>query len=63
MKPKELSITVSRTFNLGNFESLRVEAGMAASIDEGDDPEETRAKILAEIRHSLSATYKEHKPQ
>jgi len=62
MKPKEMSITVSRTVNLGNFESLRVEAGMAASVDNGDDLEDTRSKIIAEIRRSLSAAYKANVP-
>jgi squalene-hopene/tetraprenyl-beta-curcumene cyclase len=27
MKIREISVTISRTFNLGNFESLRIEAG------------------------------------
>jgi hypothetical protein len=62
VKTKELQIGVSRTFNLGNFESLRVEAAMTASIDEGDDHDEVRLKILDEIRKSLSAAYKANHP-
>jgi len=64
MKAKELSILVSRTFNLGNFESLRVEAGMSVSIEGYDgDLEEGRAKMLLEIHKSLSAAYQAHRPK
>lgn len=59
---KELSIGVSRTFNLGNFASLRLEASGAASVEEGDEPETVRAMLLEECRASLRAAYQEHHP-
>ena len=63
MTLKEMQIGVSRTFNLGNFESLRIEAGMTATIAEGDDLDEVRLLILDEIRKSLSAAYKANLPR
>jgi hypothetical protein len=63
MKPKEMSISVSRTFNLGNLGFLKLEGGMAASIEEGDDPDVVRAKLLEEIRKSLSAAYRANYPR
>jgi hypothetical protein len=63
VKVKELKIDVSRTFNLGNYANLRVEAGLVASIEEGDDLEAVRAKMLDEIRKSLSAAYRATYPR
>ena len=45
MKINEVSY--GRTFNLGNYESLRVE--MKASVDEGEDAKEVAAKLAAEV--------------
>ena len=53
MKLKEIRLTVSRTFNLGNFESLRVEAGAVADLEDGETPDQARARMLDEVRISL----------
>ena len=45
MKVNEVSY--GRTFNLGNYESLRVE--MKASVDDGEDPKEVAKKLAAEV--------------
>ncbi len=42
-----IEVTYGRTFNLGNYESLRVE--MRASVDEGEDPKEVAAKLQTEV--------------
>jgi hypothetical protein len=62
MKIKEVSIEVSRTFNLGNYQNFRVEAGLVVTIEEGDDLEVLRGKMLDEIRKSLSAAYRANYP-
>lgn len=43
---KVIEVSYGRTFNLGNYESLRVE--MKASVDEGEDPKEVATKLAAE---------------
>jgi len=63
MKLKELSLTVRRSFNLGHLGYLTIEGGGAYSIDEGDDPDAVRAKLLEEIRKSLSAAYRANYPR
>jgi hypothetical protein len=63
MKLTEMSITVSRTFNLGHLGFLKIEGGMAASVDEGDDPDAVRQAILEEVRKSLSAAYRANYPR
>ena len=44
---KIVEVTYGRTFNLGNYESLRLE--MKASVDEGEDPKEAVAKLAIEV--------------
>jgi hypothetical protein len=63
MKIKEISIGVARSFNLGNDGWLKVEAGLTATIEEGDDLESWRPKLLEEIRRSLSASYRANHPR
>lgn len=63
MIPKELQITVSRTVNLGNFESLRVEAGFTVSLEPGEDLDDVREKMLPVIKRTLQASYRTHVPQ
>jgi hypothetical protein len=63
MTAKEMTIGVSRTFRHAQFESFRVEAAMTVSIEVGDDLDELRAKVLVEIRKSLSAAYKANYPR
>lgn len=53
MKTKSISVLVSRTINLGNFESLRLEAGSIIELEEGDDAAEASARALVEVRGSL----------
>ena len=63
MKLAQLSMTVSRTFNLGNFESLRVEAGAVGEPEDGEDTASLRARLLEEVRESLSAEHRTFKPK
>jgi hypothetical protein len=44
---KITDVTYGRTFNLGSFESLRVD--MKASVDEGEDPQDAVSKLAAEV--------------
>ena len=40
MKNVRISVEVSRTVNLGNYESLKIQAGVSFDIPEGDNHEE-----------------------
>ena len=63
MKIKEIGISVSRTFNLGDFQSLRVEASAGASVEDSTEIEGARVALLAEVRETLRRTYLEFKPK
>lgn len=63
MKIKEIGISVSRTFNLGDFNSLRVEASAAASVEDESEMEEAKGALLAEVRQTLRRVYEEFRPK
>lgn len=57
MPVTEFSVGASRTINLGNFESLRVEATVTF-VTEAERPEqEQREQAQVELRHLLAMTY------
>lgn len=60
MQTKEISVGFTFTKNLGNFENLKVDAGVVITVELGDDPEELYAKAFEnakkQIRKGLDAT-------
>jgi hypothetical protein len=54
----ELRVDVARTINLGNFESMRIEAGITVAVAEGDDIEAVKATIQPELRALLEDTWR-----
>ena len=44
------------------YNSLRVEATVAASVEDDSEIEEARLVLLAEVRETLRRTYMEFKP-
>lgn len=61
---KELSITVGRTLNMGNFESLRIEATAMATLELSPGSyvpvEHAASKILEHVRGALQKAYDDH---
>lgn len=59
---KEFSVGCSRTINLGNYESLRVEATVTIEVGEQQDFGELRAEAQQQLRSLLEETYRaQHK--
>lgn len=54
---KEFSIGFSRTINLGNFESCRVEANVTVAVD-GPLVDDAIQRAQAELRALLEETYR-----
>lgn len=44
MQMKEISVGFTYTKNLGNYESLKVDAGVVMTVDPGEDPAAVEAK-------------------
>jgi hypothetical protein len=57
-KMREVSVSVGRTINMGNYESLRVERSGAATLESGDDRDEVVSDISdwlkTQVRHLVS---------
>lgn len=62
MKINQFSVGCSRTINLGNFESLRVEAQVVIDMEDQNLEEENRQQAQNVLRQLLEDTYKaQHK--
>lgn len=65
----EMRLTVSRTINLGNYESVKIEAGLSISREEGDPSdiksaaEDMREHLMEEVRTLLDEATEEHVPK
>ena len=60
MKMREVSVSVGRTINMGNYESLRIELSGAAVIEDGDDRSEVVANISDWLRAQVRRLVSEH---
>lgn len=54
---REFTIGTSHTLNLGNFESLRIEAQITVNVPEGDF-EDLKRSAQIELRQLLEETYR-----
>lgn len=54
----EFSIGCSQTINLGNYESIRIEASVTMEIHEETNLEELKQRAQKELRQLLEETYK-----
>lgn len=50
---KEISVGFTYTKNLGNYESLKVDAGIVMSIDPGEDPAAVELKAWDYVRNQI----------
>ena len=60
----EIKLSVTRTVNLGNYESVKLEGHAIVGKDNDDDTGETlRAQALDEVYALIQEAYKEHVPK
>jgi hypothetical protein len=59
----EIRAGCAKTINLGNYQSLRVEAGAVLELHEGDDPAKARAMLQEELKTLLTETYRHQRKQ
>ena len=58
MVVSEFSVGCSKTINLGNFQSLRIEASVTVSLNPDDDMQDAATAAQTELRALLEETYK-----
>ena len=61
MKITKIQVTISRTHNIGNYESIRVEAGAHADLEDGDDIKASYEKLKAQARNELAQMEQEER--
>jgi hypothetical protein len=54
----QFTVACSRTINLGNFESLRVEASVVIAITDGESFYDMKQMAQGELRKLMEETYR-----
>jgi hypothetical protein len=54
----QFTIGVSRTINLGNFESMRVETSITVDVNDSEDFHRVAAEAQVKLRELLENTYR-----
>lgn len=62
-KIKEITISSSRTINLGNYESMQVQGSCTIEIDDSSQLELARDKAIQEVRKQMNEVYIATKPK
>lgn len=53
MKVTAVTVEYSRLLNLGDYNNVRLEAGISADIEEGEMPEEALRELTATVREAV----------
>ncbi len=57
MRIKQIHVSYSRTFNLGNYENVKIEAGLEADLEEGDNLQTVFEALRQEARLQVATEY------
>lgn len=60
---KEVTVSMGRTYNMGDYESFRIDGALRVEVEPGEDPLEVATKSFPALRAQMLATYKEFKPK
>lgn len=50
MRPKEFTATINRTVNTGNYNSFKIGFDLTSTLNEGEDLETTKNKMMETLR-------------
>lgn len=63
MRMSSITVTGSRTINLGNYESLKVEGSCTVDLDESDIIDLARQSAIDEIKLQMQEAAKQLQPK
>ncbi len=63
MKIKQIRILVSRTVNIGDFNSLKIEGECTVELKDGESTFEARQVAMDEIKIQLNEAFQKFKPK
>lgn len=52
-EPDKVWVTVSATFNLGNYENVKIDSGYSRTLKSKDDPAELREEMINELSEEV----------
>jgi hypothetical protein len=55
MRVVSVTVTYARTFNLGDYNSMRLECDLAAEVDEDEDPAAAQAELFDLAKSTVKA--------
>ena len=61
-KIRSIKVGMGRTYNMGDYESFRIDGSVEVELDFDDTPEEARAMAFPILREQMRETYREFKP-
>jgi len=65
MKIKHARVSIGRTVNLGNFESLRIDIDLSADLEDNENPhacaEQLRHTVKLELEKAIREETRKHK--
>lgn len=62
MKISQITMSASRTINLGNYNSMQVQGSCTIDVDEEDLLDLVRSHAIDEIKEQMSEMFKSLKP-
>lgn len=62
MKVRSITIGMGRTYNMGDYESFRIDGSVTVDLAEGESPADATKLAFPTLRAQMIATYKEFKP-
>lgn len=60
-KEDKVWVTIDRTINLGNYENLKISAGLSRTIQEGENPDELLTSVCEEVFDTVKIESKRFK--
>lgn len=60
MMPTELRLTVARTINVGNFQSVRIEAGLTVTLAPDEDIQAAEDEVHRHLHRALRRAWAAH---
>lgn len=59
---RSVTVGMGRTYNMGDYESFRIEGAITVDLEPGDTPEDAARKSFPILRAQMKDTFKEFKP-
>lgn len=63
MKVRSITVAMGRTYNMGDYESYRIDGAVTVDLDPEETPAAAREAAFPILREQMKATYIEFKPK